>query len=155
MIPEFRDGINLPDGGHECSLAQIEERFAVNEHRRGQFDFLIRLLRLARQCGFLHVMIAGSFPTSKEMPRDLDLTWFCKPGTNKTSVQSECIEIMEDRGGGASFQFLPYDQGSSPDQYGEKRAEWASPMFFGCDWKTLTPRGVLILDLADDDPRLS
>ena len=151
MIPAFVDGTNLPIGGHDCTLAEIEGVFAYNDHRQTLFGTLVELLRLARRCGFLHALLAGSYPTSKEEPKDLDLTWFCRPGTDKTTVNSECIKLMEDKGGAANFQVVPYDKGSLPEHYGEKRALWASPDYFGRDWQTNTPRGVLLLDLTDDN----
>ena len=79
MIPSLIDDINLPIGGHECTLAEIEERFAVNEHRMSLFTRLVAVLRLAKRCGFLHALLGGSFPTAKELPNDIDITWFCAP----------------------------------------------------------------------------
>jgi len=45
MIPDFVDGINLPEGGYLCSLAEIEERFVYNDCRRKLFGTLITVFR--------------------------------------------------------------------------------------------------------------
>ena len=154
MIPAFVDGKNLPVGGHECTLDEVEARFASNEHRAGLFRTLVEVMKIAKRCGFLHALLGGSYPTTKEQPSDIDVTWFCPPGTKKASVRPECIEIMEDNSDLGNFQFVPYDQGSAPSDYEGKRKLWASPSFFGFDDKENTPRGVLLLNLEDDDYRL-
>ena len=61
---------------------------------------------------------------------------------------------MEDGSDLASFQFvIPYDEGSKIKDYESKRKLWASPDYFGFDYKEMKPRGVLLLNLADDDSR--
>jgi hypothetical protein len=152
MIPAFIDEVNLPVGGHRCTLAELEERFVQNEHRLGLFQNLIEVMSLARKCGFLYALLGGSFPTAKEIPKDIDLTWFCPPGTTKTSVREECIQIMEDSSDRGSFLFLPFDMGTGPAEWPAKMELWAQNL--GFDTKTRTDRGVLLLDLSDDDPRL-
>jgi len=152
MIPEFVDGLNLPIGGHFCTVAEVEDRFVFNEGRRTLFQALIDLLRLARRCGFLRVLLGGSFPTGGESPSDLDITWFCKPGTTKISVERECIEIMEDSSDRGNFLFVPFDEGTGPDSYPAKLAFWAERL--GWCAKTNMPRGVLLLSLENDDDRL-
>jgi hypothetical protein len=154
MIPAFVDGLNLPTGGHRCTLTELEHRFASNEHRRRLFDLLLEVLRQARRCGFLHALLAGSFPTAKELPDDIDVTWFCAPGVDKTTVRDECIEIMEDTSEKGSFQFVPFDRDSGIEEQKQKLDLWASPRFWGVDYKTMQPRGVILLDLTDDDQRL-
>lgn len=152
MIPAFMDGVNLPIGGHECTLAELEERFVQNEHRRALFETLIALMRLARKCGFLHVLLGGSFPTAKERPHDIDVSWFCPPGTTKTSVKEECIQIMEDTSDKGNFQFIPFDNGTNPEEWPAKMTYWSLQL--GYDLKTGTDRGVILLNLSDDDQRL-
>jgi hypothetical protein len=152
MIPAFVDGTNLPVGGHRCSLSELEERFASNEPRRTLFDNLVQLMKLAKRCGFLHVLLGGSFPTAKATPSDLDITWFCSPGTTKTSVREECIKIMEDTSDTHNFLYIPFDMNTGPDEWPEKMDRWA--LSFGYDYKTRTDRGVLLVSLDDDDPRI-
>lgn len=154
MIPAYCDGLNLPMGGHACTLTELEERFASNDRRRRLFQSLIDVLKLARKCGFLQALLGGSFPTAKESPGDLDITWFCKPGTDKTTVSRDCIQLMEDSSNEMSFMYIPYDMDSKPEDCSKKLELWASPACWGMDSKTNTPRGVLLIDLTDDDPRL-
>lgn len=152
MIPAFIDGVNLPAGGHRCTLAELEQRFVNSERRLELFQTLIDAMRLARSCGFLHVLLGGSFPTSRESPKDIDITWFCPPGTTKTSVREECTQIMEDASDKGSFLYVPFDVGTGPAEWPAKMELWALQL--GFDFKTKTDRGVLLLDLSDDDPRL-
>lgn len=152
MIPAFVDGKNLPVGGHECTLDEAEARFASNDHRAGLFRTLVEVMKIAKRCGFLYALLGGSYPTAKEKPSDIDVTWFCPPGTEKASVSPECIKIMEDIPDLGNFLYLPYDEGSGPDEYRSKRALWADAL--GYDAKEGTPRGVLLLSLENDDHRL-
>jgi hypothetical protein len=152
MIPAFVDGVNLPIGGHDCSLAELEERFVGNDHRRSLFVILLEVMRLAKRCGFLHVLVGGSFPTAKDHPKDLDMTWFCRPGTDKTTVNEECIQIMEDRSDRGNFLYIPFDKDSEPDTWPRKMSQWAHDL--GYDVKTSMNRGVLLVSLDDDDPRI-
>jgi len=153
MIPAFSDGVNLPLGGHSCSLAELEARFVCNDHRRLLFDTLLELMRLAKRFGFLHALLGGSFPTAKERPSDLDVTWFCKPGTDKTTVSLECIELMEDSSDRGNFLYVPFDEGSVPDEWPDKMHFWATQL--GFDLKTGIDRGVLLVNLKEDDDRLN
>lgn len=152
MIPAFVDGINLPVGGHRCSLAELEQRFANNEHRRSLFQTMLEVMRLARRCGFLHALLGGSFPTAKEFPQDIDITWFCKPGTTKTSVSEECIKIMEDASDRGNFLYVPFNENTGPEEWPAKMDFWA--LNFGFDAKAKTDRGVLLVSLDDEDPRI-
>jgi hypothetical protein len=152
MIPAFVDGINLPIGGHRCSIAELEERFAQNDHRRSLFQVFLEVMRLAKRCGFLHAILGGSFPTGKEKPQDIDITWFCKPGTTKTSVDAECIKIMEDSSDKGNFLFIPFDKDTGPDEWPQKMDLWARNL--GFDAKAMADRGVLLVSLDDEDPRI-
>ena len=147
MIPDFVDGINLPEGGYSCSLAEIEERFVYNDCRRKLFGTLITVFAHAKRCGFLHALLGGSYPTAKQCPGDIDVTWFCAPGTTKSTVEPHCIQIMEDTSDSGNFQFIPFDEGSAPGDYRAKMDLWA--MNFGFDVKTNTPRGVLLVNLEE------
>jgi hypothetical protein len=149
MIPDFVDGTNLPEGGYSCSFAEIEERFVYNECRRALFTTLTSVFTLAKRCGFLHALLGGSYPTAKQCPRDIDVTWFCPPGTTKSKVDPHCVQIMEDTSDKGNFQFIPFDEGSVPDDYRAKMDLWA--MNFGFDVKTNTPRGVLLVNLEEFD----
>lgn len=152
MIPAFIDNLNLPVGGHRCTLAELEERFANNDHRRSLFKVILEVMRLAKKCGFLHALLGGSFPTAKERPKDIDITWFCVPGTAKTTVSPECIQIMEDASDKGNFLFVPFDIGTGPAEWPQKMDFWAAQI--GFDAKTKTDRGVLLVNLADEDSRL-
>jgi hypothetical protein len=149
MIPDFVDGTNLPIGGYACSLAEIKERFVYNDCRRRLFTTLIAVFALAKRCGFLHALVGGSYPTGKECPGDIDVTWFCTPGTSKSTVDPNCIQIMEDRSDKGNFLFVPFDEGSVPTEYGAKLDRWSYDL--GYDVKSNTPRGVLLVNLEDFD----
>jgi hypothetical protein len=88
MIPAFNEYGHLPVGGHACTWQEFNERFRHNDRRRALCAKLEEIVRMARGCGFLKVLIGGSFPTAEEAPGDMDLAWvtdfnvtkgYCRP----------------------------------------------------------------------------
>jgi len=112
MIPEFFDGMNLPPGNHACSWEEIVLKFGVGEQRQRLCRQLRAILEKARNCGFLKVVIWGSFGTAKTNPRDLDLLFVVQRGITKESVPVECAELMN---GTASRQKYGHDFMYCPD----------------------------------------
>jgi hypothetical protein len=144
MIPEFVDGLNLAPGGHRCTLEEVKDRFGQGPARLHLIDKLVHLIGQAKKCGFVNLIIGGSFATAKENPKDLDLTWFGPIGVNKDNAKGICAELM--------------DQQTSRDRFGcdlmyiEKSSTWPDQIEFfanqfGFDAKTNTERGTLILEL--------
>src|SRR5258708_13039356 len=96
MIPFFKDdGPNLPPGIHECTLEEIEQRFSSGEKRQKLFATLRQVSDVAKQCGFLEIVIWGSFPTTKEDPRDLDLFITTMPDVDRDALQTAFIDLLD------------------------------------------------------------
>lgn len=143
MIPEFNEHGDLPVGGHSCRLDELEERFNDNAHRKTLCEKLKQILELAKRCGFIKALIGGSFPTAKEKPRDIDITWITPEDVTKETVSPDCVKLMEDRVSvseyGWNMQYLPIGEDEERIQY------WAAQ--FGFDSYAFRDRGVLLLDL--------
>jgi len=143
VIPPFDEFGHLPVGGHECTWEEFYERFRINEHRVELCTKLAELVRLAKDCGFLKLLIGGSFPTEKEKPKDMDLTWVTDFEVTKATVKPECVQLMEDRATAGNFgwnmQYLPIDHDHQQIQYWSKE--------FGLCFKTKRERGMLVLEL--------
>jgi hypothetical protein len=143
MIPDFDECGHLPTGGHECTWEEFHARFRVNQHREELCKKLATLVELGRKCGFLKVLVGGSFPTAKDHPEDIDLAWVTDLEVTKDTVRPECIQLMEDRAThenfGWSMQYLAIDHDRQRIQY------WARQ--FGYCSKTKRDRGMLVIDL--------
>src|SRR5580704_13489307 len=96
MIPTLDSFGHLPAGGHTCTLAECFMRFRINEHRDVLCAKFENISEIARKCGFIAVLIGGSFPTGKERPRDMDLMWITEPDVEKETVSPACRQLMED-----------------------------------------------------------
>ena len=80
MVPAFIDLAGspwpvLPPGIHLGTLSEVEERFATNPGRRGQFRGLIAALISLRGAGCIRVFLDGSYMTAKPSPNDFDACW--------------------------------------------------------------------------------
>lgn len=142
MIPDFVDGINLPPVRCDCTWDELVSRFARSSRRKKLCEELFVLAKTARRCGLLGVIIGGSFPTSKEEPGDLDLTWIAPAGVTKDDVSPECAELMN---GTATKEKTGHDMGYCP--VGSPLLEcvvWA----YGFDRRTGIERGVLVMDIS-------
>jgi hypothetical protein len=147
MIPDFVDGLNLEHKAHRCTINEVRERFGSGE-RVKLCEALAHLIKRARKCGFLYALIGGSFATAKELPKDLDITWFGPPGMNKTTVSCECADIMDQQTSRTKFSHdlgfiaLKEDVNTWQDQL----EYWGRQ--YGFCMKTMTDRGTLLLELV-------
>lgn len=74
-LPPFRFDGHLPNGVHPASWNEFSSRFGVNQHRRNLLDGMKVGLNELRARGVKKAYVGGSFVTTKEMPRDFDLTF--------------------------------------------------------------------------------
>jgi hypothetical protein len=143
VIPPFDEFGHLPVGGHECTWEELYARFRINEHREELCTRLAGVVELAKNCGFLKVLIGGSFPTAKDKPKDMDLAWITDFEVTKDTVKPECIQLMEDRATagnlGWSMQYLAIDHDYQRIQ------QWAQ--WLGYCSKTKRDRGMLVVEL--------
>ena len=76
-IPAFTDHGLLPTGLHECTVAEIRERFGGSGYGAGRHELMARLEDYVRDLRTTQlvawVIVDGSFVTSKEVPGDIDL----------------------------------------------------------------------------------
>jgi hypothetical protein len=83
-IPAITSDGFLPEGVHDCSLAEIQERFGqfqVTDARCRLFDRLERFVHQATVSGLVAAIIVdGSFVTAKVNPNDIDLILVLRAG---------------------------------------------------------------------------
>ena len=76
-IPAFNPGGFLPEGVHECTVTEVQQRFGAfqaSDRRPRLFEQLEAFLVAARESGLVrHVVIDGSFVTAEPGPNDIDL----------------------------------------------------------------------------------
>jgi hypothetical protein len=65
----------LPPGVHDASLAEVESRFATNDHRKHLFAGLRAAIEALRLAGCRVIYLDGSFVTGKPNPADFDCCW--------------------------------------------------------------------------------
>jgi hypothetical protein len=75
-IPEFDDNV-LPEGVHECTIEEIDARFArfqKSDRRIKLTERLKQYLNAAKQSGIVKaVIVDGSYATNKDEPEDIDI----------------------------------------------------------------------------------
>ena len=83
-IPELDHDGFLPDGVHECSLGELEDRFGRfqrTDHRSVLFAKLVEYLGEVRSTGMATaVIVDGSFVTATAEPNDVDLVLVLSAG---------------------------------------------------------------------------
>jgi hypothetical protein len=88
-IPALNEHGLLPPGIHDCTLAEIEERFGQfhrSDRRCRLFERLKRFHCQATSTGFvLAIIVDGSFVTSKDEPNDIDLVLVVVPTHDSTA----------------------------------------------------------------------
>lgn len=65
----------LPHGIHVATLSEVEQKFAVNRHRRKLFTGLVEAAKSLKQAGCKRIYLDGSFVTGKPKPEDYDGCW--------------------------------------------------------------------------------
>jgi hypothetical protein len=83
-IPALTSDGFLPEGVHDCTLAELRERFGqfqATDVRCRLFERLERFVREATATGLVaEIIIDGSFVTEKDSPNDIDLILVLRPG---------------------------------------------------------------------------
>ena len=76
MIPPLEDGV-LPEGIHDCTIDEIEDRFGRIQGTDWRCTLTAQLreyLKEAWKCGFIKaVIVDGSYVTAKDRPEDIDI----------------------------------------------------------------------------------
>lgn len=72
-LPAFDKNGNLPPGIWECSVEELERRYATSPERKVIFENLMRTVDELEEGGCQKVYVGGSFVTSKGLPGDFDM----------------------------------------------------------------------------------
>jgi len=94
MIPKFNKYGNLPAGIYKSSIASIEKRFGLDSQKRiSLFKDLHNFIELITpfKTNIKHLILDGSFVTSKEIPGDTDCIMLIK---NNTSFPPEIVDKL-------------------------------------------------------------
>jgi len=87
-IPALGTGGLLPDGIHECTIAEISEafgRFQESDRRQRLTRQLLAYVEELKSAGVAkHLIINGSYVTSKAKPADIDLLLVLKDDVRLT-----------------------------------------------------------------------
>lgn len=124
-IPEFNERGYLPPGQHIATWREFLERFGTNPHRLRLATGLAAALRKLAIAGCTHVVIGGSFVTSKEQPNDFD-TYFDDFGLNFETIDpifidSDEMERQQEVFGGELQFTFGYDRFLQTDRDGNPR----------------------------------
>ncbi len=65
----------LPPGIHAATLAEVEQTFGCNPHRRALFAGLVDAAIHLSLVGCRQVLLNGSYTTTKPIPKDYDACW--------------------------------------------------------------------------------
>lgn len=77
----------LPHGVYDCSVAEIEQRYAINQHRQNLWDsFKGFLAWLDTQPRVQHMYIDGGFTSDKTTPKDIDVVLDLTGCSDQTSL---------------------------------------------------------------------
>ena len=100
MIPSFADIGSpwevLPPGIHEATMDEIEDRFAISEHRKNLFNGLKQGTDLLQTAGCRTIYLNGSFVTEKPFPKDYDACWDTS-GVDISKVDPVFFDFSENR----------------------------------------------------------
>jgi predicted nucleotidyltransferase len=82
-IPPLHDRSGyLPPGEHPATLKEVEERFATNFRRRALFESLEYVVGELRARDVKEIWIGGSFVTTTQRPKDVDVIFDVPPSVN-------------------------------------------------------------------------
>jgi hypothetical protein len=150
MIPEFLADGNLPMDNHPhfATWKEIEERFCNGDHRSTLGSKLHAVLKRAKECKFRKVIIIGSFVTARVDPKDFDLIWLTDPELDVDRLSQHCKELLN---AAESRQRLGGDVFSCPENSEMIKMFVSYELGFAVDKITQKPRGLVILDLVNDE----
>ena len=110
MIPAFDENQNLPPGIYTCTLAEVEARFAINDHRSTLFSQLLLVIEILKEAHCTEVHLDGSFITAEPHPNDFDLCYEptgLKPTKSFKPFLTLDIETRQATFGGDIFPRMP------------------------------------------------
>ena len=140
MIPDFEENGLLPPGIHWATLNEVEQRYALNDHRRRLVGGMSRGFLALLSAGCRIVYVDGSFIGAKTYPGDYDVCWEAA-GVRVRDLDPVFLEFSNKRAAQkAKFlgEFFP----------AHLKAETKSPFrtffeFFQVDKDTGTKKGII------------
>jgi len=144
LIPDFDGNGLLPLGVHDSSLDEIANRLGFNARRQALVAGLRRYANLWVSTSFItHIVVDGSFVTSKPEPGDIDLILVLNPAQASSPQLTQQLSNMiltycHDK------EFTKHEFGleAFPVLPGPNLIGWLA--FFGHD-KLNRPRGIVMV----------
>ncbi len=75
MIPDFNENGELPEGIHEATLEEVQDRFCINFKRKQLFRDFLLLMKEFQKIDCKDIYIDGSFTSNIDFPNDVDVCW--------------------------------------------------------------------------------
>lgn len=104
-LPPLTESGDLPDGVHDASLDEVEQRFGAETVQRRRLAMrLARVYRLAQLTGQLvRFVVFGSFVTSKAEPNDIDVFMLMDDSFELATVSGEAAVLFDHSAAQAHF----------------------------------------------------
>jgi hypothetical protein len=75
MLPAHTADGFLPAGIHSASWEEVVDRLSGSARREALIEGLLAGLTHLAEAGCVRVLLAGSFVTTKQNPKDVDVLW--------------------------------------------------------------------------------
>lgn len=150
MIPDFVSLVGspwpvLPPGQHRATLVDVEQRYAINRHRRVLFEGLILAAFRLRDAGCPGIYLDGSYVTAKPRPGDYDACW------DPAGVDVAKLDpLFRDFSNGRAAQKAAFKGEFFPSSVTETASGLAFVEFFQRDRFSGGDKGILAIPLAND-----
>jgi hypothetical protein len=135
----------LPPGIHLATLAEVQQRFASNPHRRLLFTGLVDASIHLSLVGCRRILLDGSFVTAKPSPRDYDACWD-PDGVDFTRLDP----VFGDFDNGRANQKARFRGEFFPSTLIEANSAGTFADFFQIDRFTGKRKGILSISLTSD-----
>jgi hypothetical protein len=93
VIPKFNENGYLPEGIHDATFAEFQQRFVWNGKRLQLLDGLRQVVRQLWDAGVEEIYIAGSFITAAPLPNDVDGYWVYRKGIDLSKIDPVILNM--------------------------------------------------------------
>jgi len=90
LIPNFLPNGFLPEGIHEATFAEVQQKLGFSRKREQLLNKMKYLIEICQLMGCDVIYLDGSFVSAKIAPNDYDACWDCTK--NKKQVMSKVCE---------------------------------------------------------------
>lgn len=144
MIPPFTIEGYLPPGIHLTTIEEIETMFATNMKRKQIFQKLLILIADLKSIGCNVAYVDGSFVTTKERPKDVDVCWELIDDLSYISYAKHNMPILWQFGTPQQNKYMADIFPANLIEAGSKKKFLD---FFQVIKFTKTPKGILKIEL--------